>query len=502
MRLGGMMSLHNLIKAATGDRFVWEERWSGQNQYLEDLCKYLSANLTIPRIKTLHTVAQSLQAFAYMQIAFFKKGFTDDKFEMGDDCEYSAEAVFDIIIKQIGFDISVIEKAAHQRIRSYQSGQGSQAESVYRALTIGDHLANESLQLAQKLMRVETTVVTYLNKSANVRVIPYAPVILVGIPYSCIHVTQDFLAVPHEVGHHIYRHGRFDQEKNKVLEKKLPRALLPSGVNQWTKDWFEEIFADVFGALAAGPVIGLDFQDLQMAKKIDSFYEDKEGGDHPVPMLRPYIYNNALYALHPAWVEKLAANWQNCLEQQDNLLPSEVRKQPGNREAKAKGRKFKRKDGHLFDVAKAISTVPKKFAGESDKPLNVAINLICEQLLKDVPANSWPPNLEPPKTVNGEEETVKELYIKFENYINSLVISADIPELTFDKNNVLAMKGRHIQRKVGETLFPNRIENVIQRIDQLGEKEKICYEEWLRVLSAAGWATLGPDCDGSGGVNC
>jgi len=477
------------------DLSVWEKRWSAQCDYLNGLDAYFRENEEVPRISTLLTLVKGLKVFAEKQMQFFAEGFSNNKLLFGPNCNYPPEAAFDIIIDQIGFDISVIEQAAHQRIRSYKKLESDNKDRVYRALNVADHLAYESLKLAKSanLLRVDTTVVAYLNKSANIRVIPYAPVVLVGIPYTCLSVNRDFLAIPHEVGHHVYRHGRF-QKNGKLLEKQLPSALLPNGINQWVKDWFEEIFSDVYGALVAGPIMGIDFQDLQMAEPIDRFYVDKCSNDHPLPLLRPYIYNIALQSSHEAWTEKLEANWQHYLQLRNDFLPAEIKTEhEGEIE-----RKFKRENGHLYAVKDAITRVSAEFPQIPKKPLDIAVEFV-KDLLKQEPAKSWPPNLQPPQIVEGDEETVEDLYTKFDNFVDSLILPLNIPELTIDANNQdMIIDGASLQRKVGTTPFPNRIERVRGKIK---EAETISCKEWPFVLAAAGWATRGPDCDGSGGVN-
>jgi hypothetical protein len=59
--------------------------------------------------------------------------------------------------------------------------------------------------------------------------------------------------------------------------------------------------------LLAGPVIALDFQDLQLEKAPKQFVEDDR--EHPVPIIRPYVYTKALGGMSSPWAEILNALW-------------------------------------------------------------------------------------------------------------------------------------------------------------------------------------------------
>jgi hypothetical protein len=149
----------------------------------------------------------------------------------------------------------------------------------------------------------KTTVMTYFQNSASIRIIPYASVALVAIPFTATEVKRDYLALPHEVGHYVYRHG-------KIKGKSIPQALgqrlmeLDPPSPRWARRWKEEIFADLYGCLIGGPVTALSFQDLARQSSrtpiihvpgeylYGSFTEDD--GVHPVSVVRPYVYTNVL----------------------------------------------------------------------------------------------------------------------------------------------------------------------------------------------------------------
>jgi hypothetical protein len=193
------------------------------------------------------------------------------------------------------------------------------------------------LQLAVKagLLRGEKqppdklpTAVTYFQKSPDIRVIPYAPVALVGIPYSCQQLPRDLLAVPHEVGHYVFSHGTlgYGTADEKPLRKYLLDRLgqiVPKESRDYRRlsRWLEETFADVYGACVAGPVMALDFQDLQLHTGRERFITDDN--DHPVPVLRPKIHLQVLRKRDPggwaAWADVLQRNWEERLEKRERV---------------------------------------------------------------------------------------------------------------------------------------------------------------------------------------
>ncbi|HFC11338.1 MAG TPA: hypothetical protein ENJ56_00740 [Anaerolineae bacterium] len=73
--------------------------------------------------------------------------------------------------------------------------------------------------------------------------------------------------------------------------------------------WQEEIFADVYACLVAGPVAARKMQDLLF----DNYTLVEDNGIHPVPAVRPFIYTKVLKELAeemPSEGERLDEAWQ------------------------------------------------------------------------------------------------------------------------------------------------------------------------------------------------
>ena len=296
-----------------GDLSVWEDRWETLHGVLTDLLGQLEdlVALEVPRAKTLLAVVQSLQAFAEAQFAFFREGFGESgAFDLLPSDDFPQEYVFRTTLEQIGHDVALLEQIVQQRLSGRKVLVGGEEVRVADRLNQADQLSQLALEPAVRAGLVDkTAVITYFHKSPSIRVVPYAPVAFIAIPYSSLNRDRDLLAIPHEVGHHIYRHG---QELHHTLEQRIPKQ--PT----WRRRWLEEIFADVYGAMIAGPVLALSFQDLLLGKAVAEFVT--EDGDHPVSFLRPFIYHETLrqMAQHghdfAELVADLEAMWQEALE--------------------------------------------------------------------------------------------------------------------------------------------------------------------------------------------
>jgi hypothetical protein len=276
----------------------------------------------VDKLGTFRCLIQSLDRFAKSQFNFFQNKLNSGNAMLSAPKGYTHEYAISITLEQVGRDLEVIERAIFQRMSA------STNEVTRRKLNLADQLAYAALWPAIRsyILPNDLTVLTYLQKSATIRVIPYARVAIIGVPYTCLTNPQDFLAIPHEVGHYVYWHGNAfpgsDEDGNvqpglalKIHEAMCDMRLsaIPSGIPEYAKAWAEETFADYYGAWVAGPVIALDFQDLAVHNRTDAGLLH-DNGEHPVPALRPYIYLQALEDMEKSnWVQELKRNWESRL---------------------------------------------------------------------------------------------------------------------------------------------------------------------------------------------
>lgn len=272
---------------------VWQQRWDALDTQLQEMVNSYGRS-PHPGIKNnLHALSESLLAFGEDQFTFFGKGF--DSGQLLPSMYLPQEHVLRATLDQIAYDMNLIQQIACQR----------QQKTLQTTLNKADKLAQLALNVAvDNGLLSRCTVLTYFNKSVNIRLIPYAPLALIGIPFSTTEADSDLLAIPHEVGHYVYNHAPGLAAQ---LHARIP--LYPD----WINHWIEEIFADVFGALVAGPVIGLSFQDILLDNAQKKFVIDD--GVHPPDAIRPFGYSHALNhlghtqaaaALDTRWAEKLA----------------------------------------------------------------------------------------------------------------------------------------------------------------------------------------------------
>jgi hypothetical protein len=271
------------------DLLIWESRWLALDNLMASIASQSAGDF--PRKQTLVSLAQRLRNFARGHYNFFADhlGNPADTL-LATSPDYPPEAIFTAIFKQIGNDIQAISSAIAQR----SAGNESMVETLRRA----DQLAYAAIKpvlntwLKRPVNSEPQTVLTYFNRSAAVSVIPYAPVALIAIPYTCMVAPQDFLAIPHEIGHYVFWHGQ--QASDGSLRQQMrdqAMRLRPA----WIARWVEEIFADVYGALIAGESIAQTAQDVQSAYAGVKFVQDD--GRFPVPAIRPYIYTKTLELL-------------------------------------------------------------------------------------------------------------------------------------------------------------------------------------------------------------
>ncbi|MCB0186611.1 MAG: hypothetical protein KDE31_20225, partial [Caldilineaceae bacterium] len=235
------------------------------------------------------------------------------------------EHILRVIINQVTDDLSVIQRAAEQRqISGTAAGEAASAsqENIFFALGETDRMALSVIRaLATYIPNAEnTTAITYFYKSANVRVIPYMPVALIGVPMTLVGINghevgvhDDLLAIPHEFGHYLYWNGEIAGER---FYKRLARVAVDPLVHLW----LEEIVADVVGCLVGGAAATFSFMELLLGTIGNRFITTTDV--HPTPALRPYLYFRVLEAMNQgAIAAKLRGWWEGKLSERA-IFPS------------------------------------------------------------------------------------------------------------------------------------------------------------------------------------
>jgi hypothetical protein len=476
---------------------IWEQRWKNLDTALTDTVRWCES-LPVSRVPTLSSLIKSLQAFGRSQFYFFYNGVkTDSPYTFAN---FQPEHAFSVILDQIAIDLNCLQLAATQRVIA--NSNPAWRETLEKA----DRFAWRCLPYAEQGSdKTDTTAITYFQKFPSIRVIPYAPVALIGIPFSCATVPQDYLAIPHEVGHYMYWHkfrSKFSTELSRLANDD---ARFVNELNHWA----EEIFADVYGCSIAGPVIAADFQDLQLRFSEEEFVVDD--GEHPVPAIRPMIYRRILQTLQERNSELAKPYRVDAAE----LTTLDERWQQKLRE-----RELESVDGSNFTVAKLSSATKQptlvSFPG-MEKVILAALNVLRENI-KSTP-EKFDPVLSQRWWVNGSSQDgdlnryALDLYQQFGANLlamdsqppRELVVKetgADLSDaikpipvsvVDLEPNSKTSLTPLWVAWAKNEYPLLGDPENIVGQIAaEENNKDGSKQRAWKPVLSASDWGTKGP----------
>lgn len=420
---------------------VWNNRWMALDETLQHVTSRIS-------VTTLKSLAACLQAFGESQFDFFYQGFTNG--QLLPSMHYPVEHVLGATLDQVSFDLLVIQRAADQRL----DGSVKMKETLQK----GDMLAQDALNRAtQAGVLAKSAVVTYLHKSANTNVIPYAPVAMVGVPYASLTLRRDLLAIPHEIGHFVYHHA---DGLALALHQKFP--FQPT----WFSHWLEEVVADVYGCLVAGPICGLSFQDILLDSPLETIVTDD--GEHPVEAIRPYVHIAVLHELgYTRAAAALAARWQGILAQRNQ--PTTFVTSHGDEEVM------------LADARVLLE----------ETAVSVLSYLLTERQLNN--PNRWSADL---PAANSD---VENLYTLFEDWVNG-PLNLPVCELQQNGNRVGVTEGGgqlENVRQLGETATWR---DWFKRQSLQHTNQKLPPMAWMPIYTTGFWPVKGPDGNSNTGM--
>jgi hypothetical protein len=229
--------------------------------------------------------------------------------------------------RQMSIDCEIMQRAMIQRRWQQNSPTQFIMSSQAYSVLITDKLAHKALAPFQHLLpsHPNISILTFFSEKTHIRQLPYTDqFILVGLSYDCTppnlrkgvyvpkilnqgkHVpTFELMAIPHEVGHYLYHQARIYNGKS--------FADLGVGFKENAyAHWCEEIFADLYGCLVAGPLSALGMQALLASGNKERLWHDDE--DHPTPILRPYIMSEILRVLSQSESQSLRDSEEQQLE--------------------------------------------------------------------------------------------------------------------------------------------------------------------------------------------
>lgn len=276
---------------------VWGKRSAALSEEIEIAVRRLRVT-ELPEAMVLAGILRALDGFHKRLFGHFYTGFYDPETPpLARSALFPPDYVLETLLSHAGFDLSAILQIHDGRLLA--GVDPDLARPARDALGRGDLLAGAALYPARTAGIVDGNVdaLTYREKAARIRVIPYTPAALIRIPYTAQKAERDHLATPHEVGHYVYRHGSLNGLEPCYMQ--LQREF--AGEPVWAQRWIEEMFADVWGGLVGGPAVALSFQDLQLAETGAAFVSDDSA--HPTPLLRPHIYAKVIESGGVRWSE-------------------------------------------------------------------------------------------------------------------------------------------------------------------------------------------------------
>lgn len=445
----------------TFDVEIWESRWEVVKTTMDHMLTTMEKRGETVRQKTLQSALTALKAFGESQISFFLTGFGPGaRVFLEPSTQYPPDYALRITLDQITHDMNVIVRAWEQRLPD-------SASIMRKTLAQTDILANNALAPAiQQELLEPATVVTYFQKDTNVRIIPYAPVSFIGLPITCQAVKRDLLAIPHEVGHYVYRYGRVRSGKNEG--SRFAAALTERYGHQttWRQAWMEEIFADVYGGLIGGPVMALGFEDILSGSPRDQFIQDD--GEHPVPALRLQIYQAVFEALKVPESLLKALTERSVIWQADYGKPTS----------------FTAASGETIDLAQAQAEIKE-----------IVESMLANELADLRKIEAWTGKANGKNGLTG-------LHKQFEELVEGTPTNGPTPvaDLQMPDAQWLALQspqdawqGKSVKRKLGDTeLWGDLIKAATKEQQNIVLPPSV----WMALLDGSGWATEGP----SGGI--
>lgn len=213
--------------------------------------------------------------------------------------------------REIATDHEIIQRATVQRRWKQLQGQATYYQSRQAVeLLVMDKLAIKALRPFRHLLphlAEQPVVITYFSDTTYIRHVPYTDrLILIGVSYdrtAPLHTAasgetvtgHDFaafelMAIPHELGHYLYQHGRISAGADHTFADMSHRFR----GNPYYR-WCEEIFADLYGCVVAGPLSVFSIQAFLASGDTERAWRDDE--EHPPPIVRAYILAEILRVL-------------------------------------------------------------------------------------------------------------------------------------------------------------------------------------------------------------
>jgi hypothetical protein len=146
---------------------------------------------------------------------------------------------------------------------------------------------------------------SYVTDSVTVRVMPYARVGLIGIPYMHLKHPRGKWAIAHEVGHSRYwspfsvggtelESFGYKVSPNETMMLNVRELYFPFSSTASVSSWSEELFADTYAVLVGGTLAIPTAMDVAIEHSAAKFSKLDFEDPHPTPLIRPLLMIKAL----------------------------------------------------------------------------------------------------------------------------------------------------------------------------------------------------------------
>ncbi len=436
--------------------------------------------------------------------------------------KYPPNFVLRALLGQITHDLSLFRLIVEQRCRIDDSDDTITTDDT---LLFADTLGQLALQAATNAGLLESryqTVIAYRDHRVEVRLLPYHATVLLGMPLTTSVLPKaaaptttgedeeqrlideisgllpsrpalDYLAIPHEIGHVVYRFGQQTLPEGTIRLQQLIRNRLRAqpyrlATDDWRFAWLEELFADAYGCVVAGPISALGFQ-MMLADGLPPHHHQErhqqEASNYPAPVLRPliqseilrHICDQQLNPIYPAAPDLLDQRWHSWVS---TNWPSWVEGQwTGNAEQ------------HSFILDATYQLNGAAMSGKEIltalQPVIAVLLQVLDQVRPQSEAATWSPDWD--QSLFLDEEKLTGLYERFCDFAQSAGLRMIFGDVVNTATEDVA----------GEATQPDGAIMALLQQQQGKQSRKGGIDSLIELLLFAGWSEEGPANLGHGG---
>lgn len=371
-------------------------------------------------------------------------------------------------------DFRLAQQAVHQRQRMPYRDNETWITWESHMLYLADLMAYECLKplISAGILPEDTAVVTYLQQSTEIRLLPYYNIMLIALPSWVQNLyarpSLAFLVIPHEIGHSLYRFGRLGAD-GQLVHEKLQEGLenLGIGENDWRARWLEELFADAFGCLMAGPASVLGIQEYLATGVPAHFMEPSP--DHPTAAIRPLIQTEILRIIDDRGI-KSYKNVPKLLDDHWQIYLTNDGSEP-------------LRQGAVKSVRFNLNKKGDELSGESLlEKVRPVLSLILDVFEELFPGDkspkhwaTWSNDIEADdRPVAQNLEALQEQYRQFYQSADVYNIQPPTPSPTYEPSAL------HL-----------KVQNIAERIADNTTAQTVPASEWRQIFDIAGWTDEG-----------